>query len=131
MDTYTIGEAAAAAGVTARAVRLYESKGLVEPAGRTGSGYRVFTDEDVEVLTFIRQGRSLGLSLDAIAEVIDPSRNGAPCERTRSLLEQRVVEIDATIRDLRDLRASIVRAQTISCGDGATRCAVIEGAGTA
>lgn len=128
MSTFTVGEAAKAAGVTPRAVRLYESKGLVSAADRTGAGYRVFTDADVEALTFIRQGRSLGLSLDGIAEIIDISRNGAPCNRTRALLDQRVAEIDATIRDLRGLRASIAKAQQIPCAEWAIRCAVIEGA---
>lgn len=127
MDTYTVGEAAKAAGVTARAVRLYEAKRLVAESRRSTSGYRLFTDEDVETLAFVRRARSLGLSLDAIAEIIDISRHGAPCERTRALLDQRVVEIDATIKDLLRLRETIVAAQGIPCGTG-TRCAVIEGA---
>ena len=127
MGNYTIGEAAKAAGVTPRAVRLYESKGLVANVGRTAGGYRVFTDEDVEVLAFVRRSRSLGLSLDAIAEIIEISETGAPCDHTRVLLAQRVAEIDATITDLQRLRESIVRAQSVTCGErAAARCAVIE-----
>jgi DNA-binding transcriptional MerR regulator len=57
--------------VTARAVRLYESKGLLPSADRSQSGYRVFGDTHVETLTFIRQARSLGLSLEAIAEIVN------------------------------------------------------------
>lgn len=127
MGTYTVGEAAKAAGVTARAVRLYEAKGLVSELRRSMSGYRLFNDEDVETLAFVRRARSLGLSLDAIAEIIDISRNGAPCERTRALLDQRLAEIDATMADLLRLREAITAAQAIECGVG-TRCAVIEGA---
>ena len=70
MTSYTIGEAAKTAGVTRRAVRLYESKGLLPVPDRTGSGYRLFTDDDIAILAFIRRGRSLGLSLDAIAEIL-------------------------------------------------------------
>ncbi len=127
MGTYTVGEAATAAGVTARAVRLYEAKGLVSESMRSTSGYRLFNDEDVETLAFVRRARSLGLSLDAIAEIINISRYGAPCERTRALLDQRVAEIDAAMNDLLRLRETIVAAQRIECGEG-TRCAVIEGA---
>lgn len=127
MATYTVGEAAKAAGVTARAVRLYEAKGLVSESRRSSSGYRLFNDEDVETLAFVRRARSLSLSLDAIAEIIDISRNGAPCERTRALLGQRVAEIDATMADLLRLRETIAAAQGIECGEG-IRCAVIEGA---
>ena len=82
MTSYTIGEAAKTAGVTRRAVRLYESKGLLPVPDRTGSGYRLFTDDDIAILAFIRRGRSLGLSLDAIAEIIQISERCAPCERT-------------------------------------------------
>ena len=124
----SIGEAAKAAGVTTRAVRLYESRGLLPEPDRTPAGYRMFTDEAISVLTFIRQGRSLGLSLDGIAEILELSRAGAPCDRTRALLDQRVAEIDATIRDLQGLRSSIEKAQRIPRGTSADRCAVIQGA---
>jgi len=125
---YTIGEAAKAAGVTARAVRLYESKGLCASADRTASGYRVFTDDDIASLTFVRCARHLGLSLDAIAEIMAVADEGAsPCERTRALLAQRVNEIDAAIADLQLLRARIVTAQTADLAQvPASRCAVIE-----
>lgn len=128
MSSYTIGEAAAAAGVTTRAVRLYESKGLVSVPDRSAAGYRLFDDDDIEALTFIRRGRSLGLSLDAIAEIIAISDDGAPCcDRTRALLAQRVDEIDAAIADLRRLRSAITEAQKAQVDQSASsRCAVIE-----
>ena len=127
MDTYTIGQASAAAGVTARAVRLYEAKGLLGSAGRTASGYRKFTSEDIEVLTFIRQARSLGLSLNAIAEIIDISTRRAPCDRTAALLAERLADVDAAIADLQRLRDTIGKAQRVSLdGISGKRCAVIE-----
>ena len=128
MTIRTIGEAAKAAGVTARAVRLYESKGLLATPNRTTSGYRLFTDDDVEALKFIRQGRSLGLSLDAIADVITLSTSGVPCcERTRALLAQRVTEIDAAIVDLQRLRDTIARALLTDADPSAgRRCVIIE-----
>jgi len=126
--TFTIGKAAKAAGVTPRAVRLYESKGLVASPERTQSGYRLFTDDDIEALAFIRRGRSLGLSLDAIAEIMEISQRDAPCcDRTKALLAERLVEIDAAIADLRRLRETVATAQELDV-DQATgvRCAVIE-----
>ncbi len=56
----TVGEAARASGVTAKAVRLYEVKGLLPPAERTEAGYRLYSHQDVEVLQFIRQARRWG-----------------------------------------------------------------------
>ena len=127
MTSYTIGEAAKTAGVTRRAVRLYESKGLLPVPDRTGSGYRLFTDDDIAILAFIRRGRSLGLSLDAIAEIIQISERCAPCERTDALLVQRLTEIDAAIADLHRLRETINDARRVKVDQSAgTRCAVIE-----
>ena len=125
---FTIGQAAKAAGMTARAVRLYESRGLIAAPDRTDAGYRLFTDDDVDTLTFIRGARTLGLPLDAISEVIELAKAGSPCERTCALLDQRVAEIDSAIADLQRLRRSITNAQRAASASrlGASRCAVIE-----
>lgn len=125
--TYTIGEAAKAAGITTRAARLYEARGLVDPAARSAAGYRIFTDDDVEVFAFIRRARTLGLSLDAIAEISTIAEHGAPCDRTRALLADRVAEIDTAIADLQRLRATITRAQRAPIDQTTgSRCAVID-----
>lgn len=131
MAARTIGEAAKAAGVTTRAVRLYESRGLFPAAERTDAGYRLFSAEDVEVLAFIRRGRGLGLSLDAIAEIIRASDDGSPCcDRTQALLAQRLDEIDNAIADLQRLRARIAQAQRVKAEQRTgSRCVVIEQAG--
>ncbi len=121
MNTYSIGDAARRAGVTARAVRLYEAKGLLSGLDRSASGYRLLDDDDVETLMFIGRARSLGLSLGAIAEIIDISVQGPPCEQTRALLDQRVADIDAKIRDLTELRATVVAAQRIDCAQPAIK----------
>lgn len=127
MSTYLIGDAAQKAGLSTRAVRLYEARGLVTASARTTSGYRIFDDNAIEALTFISRARNLGLSLGAIAEIIDISSTGPPCEQTRALLEQRVAEIDSKIRDLILLRSAIVAAARIDCCQPAIRCAIVEG----
>lgn len=68
--TYTIGEAARLSGVSVRRLRFYSDKGLLPPAGRTESGYRVFTDEELIRLDLIRCLRDAGVGLDAIREVL-------------------------------------------------------------
>lgn len=128
---YTIGETAAAAGVTRRAVRLYESRGLLRAPARTSAGYRLYTQRDIDILSFIRRARCLGLSLEAIAEIIDISEHGAPCARTRALLAERIAEIDETINDLQRLRDTINTARGARVDQtSAARCAVIEHATT-
>src|SRR6266851_2095528 len=88
--TWTVGKAAQAAGLSAKAVRLYEAKGLLPAAERTGAGYRTYTDDDITVLRFIRQAKTLGLSLGEIRDIIDLRRGGtAPCQHVVALLDPR------------------------------------------
>ncbi len=108
----TVGQVARAAGVSTKAVRLYEARGLLPVAPRTAGGYRVFTESDVDTVRFIRRARSLGLGLDAAAEILATHRSGAaPCDRTGPLLDQRIAEIDQTLRELRELRATLIAAR--------------------
>lgn len=65
-----IGEAARLSGVSAKMVRHYESLGLLPRVGRTGSGYRQYSQAEVHTLQFIKRGRELGFSMDEIAELV-------------------------------------------------------------
>src|SRR5205085_475028 len=67
-DTITIGELARVAGVTIRALRFYQSKGLLAPQ-RSGSA-RVFSEKDRERLVLIMQGKRLGFTLIEIREML-------------------------------------------------------------
>ncbi|MEZ3181782.1 MerR family transcriptional regulator [Streptomyces pimonensis] len=66
-----IGEVARRSGVSARMLRHYESLGLVRPSGRTGSGYREYSGEDIRRIFHVESLRSLGLSLREIGRVLD------------------------------------------------------------
>ncbi|WP_328437397.1 HEAT repeat domain-containing protein [Streptomyces sp. NBC_00444] len=66
-----IGEVAERSGVSARMLRHYESLGLVRPSGRTGSGYREYSAEDIRRIFHIESLRSLGLSLREIGRALD------------------------------------------------------------
>ncbi|WP_089114613.1 MerR family transcriptional regulator [Streptomyces sp. SS07] len=66
-----IGEVARRSGVSARMLRHYESLGLVRPSGRTGSGYRDYSGEDVRRIFHIESLRAVGLSLREIGRALD------------------------------------------------------------
>ncbi|UQA91557.1 MerR family transcriptional regulator [Streptomyces halobius] len=128
----TIGQATRAARVTRKAVRVYEAKGLLPPAGRSTAGYRLYDDTDVERLTFIRRARTLGLHLDDIREVLAIHAGGIPpCVTVRDKLDARVAEIDKAVADLLALRRTLVetRHRAEECVDElpVTVCSIIEG----
>ncbi|MCA2306388.1 MerR family DNA-binding protein [Mycobacterium intracellulare] len=109
---FTAGRAAARAGITRKALRLYEAKGLVDEPVRTAAGYRLYSPDDIAVLTFIRRARTLGLHLDDIAAILGVRRAGAsPCQRVRTFIDSRITEIDTAIADLRVLRRTLVETR--------------------
>lgn len=111
-ETLTIGCAAGRAGLTPKAVRLYEARGLLPPASRTESGYRLYSGHDVEVLRFIRQARALSLSLDEIKEIIDLRRRGTcPCGTVPQLLDRHLERVERALGDLETLRGTLLRAK--------------------
>ncbi len=64
-----IGELAKRSGVTVQAVRFYERLKLLPEPQRKDSGYRVYSETDLKRLRFVRQGKSLGFSLDEIRDI--------------------------------------------------------------
>ncbi|MGC4760269.1 HEAT repeat domain-containing protein [Micromonospora trifolii] len=66
-----IGEVARRSGVSARMLRHYDALGLIRPTGRTGSGYREYTSEDIRLIFHVESLRSLGLSLREVRRALD------------------------------------------------------------
>lgn len=107
--TMTIGQFAKAAGVNLETVRFYERKRLLPPPERTGGGHRLYTPEDIERLRFIQRAKSVGFTLREIAVLArlreeDP---GASCADAMNLARRKLVEMDAKLRDLREMRAAL------------------------
>jgi MerR family transcriptional regulator, copper efflux regulator len=110
-DTFTVGQVARMTGLSGKAIRLYELRGLLPTLPRSARGYRLFDKADIEVLRFIRQARTIGLRLDEIAEVLVLQRSGhAPCERVLAMLDAHLSEIDNTLSDLYAVRSALAEA---------------------
>ena len=68
--TLHIGEVADRVGLSLRTVHYYEEQGLFEPAGRTDGGFRLYTEEQVDRLLFIKQMKPLGFSVEEMGELL-------------------------------------------------------------
>lgn len=103
-----IGEAAAAAAMTTKALRFYEAEGLLPSPERAPNGYREYGDETVERLQFIHRGRAAGLTLAQIREILRLRDAGtAPCHHVSALLGAELESLDAQIAELTALRAVV------------------------
>lgn len=127
-----IGELGESCGVTTKTIRYYESIGLIDEPGRTASGYRDYSVDDVERLRFIRDAKATGLALNEIASVLELKGAGErSCAHTMALIEGHLGTIDAQIEQLiaarRALAELATRAASLdpsSCTDP-NRCQVI------
>lgn len=106
-----IGELAARAGVTQKALRYYESRGLLAPK-RTEARYRDFDERSLAIVQTIRRGQNLGMQLDDLREVVElMSRGSAPCQTVRGLLAEKRAGITRRIRELRAFDAMLAKLE--------------------
>lgn len=106
----SIGKAAKATGLTPKAIRYYEKKGLLPARPRSEGGYRLFEDSDIKRLLFIRRAKELGIPLRQISGILDLWPGGS-CEMTRpalaSVLKERIGELGSQIDLFSDLRRGL------------------------
>ena len=108
-----IGELARRAGVTAKAIRFYERKRVLPPGKRAANRYRLYDDDAVGMLRFVKQATGLGLTLAEIKEIIASRRGGRPpCAHVYGLLRDKAAELDRKLEDLLELRRRIRRSLT-------------------
>ncbi len=108
-----IGELARRAGVTPKAIRFYETKRILPLAPRSSNRYRVYGEDTVGMLSFIKQATGLGLTLAEIKEIIGIREGGRPpCGHVHQLLEDKAVELDRKLNDLLEVRRRIRRSLT-------------------
>ncbi len=110
-----IGEVAKATGLTTKTIRYYELFRLMEAPERTESGYRLYGQEDVERLEFVKKGKRLGLSLEEIREILQlHAQRQAPCVHVLALLDQKLDQVDAIMRDLDEFRQELMQLRAES-----------------
>lgn len=106
-------------GVNLESIRFYEKQGLLPKPPRTRSGYRVFTDESVRRVRFIKRAQELGFTLREIKELLalrfEPATS---CGDVRKRAETKLSDIDQKISDLKRMRKTLSRLATACPGRG-------------
>ena len=121
-----IGEAASASGVSAKTIRYYEAAGLIATAGRTGGGYRVYTQADLYVLRFIKRARDLGFSIERIRQLLDLWQDKSRTSRdVKRLALDHVAEITAKIAAMSTVRDAVQELADKCDGDDRPECPIL------
>ena len=94
-----IGSVARQSGVPAKTIRYYESVGLIQPAERSASGYRVYDPHDVETLRVVQ----------------------------RAMAERRVADIDRKMAELAEMRDTLTHLMERCHGDARPECPILQG----
>ncbi len=105
-----ISDVAKKTGLTSKAIRFYEEKGLVTPPLRSENGYRSYTKLHIDELTLLRQARQVGFNLEECGELVnlfnDPKRHSADVKK-RTL--EKVAEIERHIIELQAMREQLLQ----------------------
>jgi Cu(I)-responsive transcriptional regulator len=122
-----IGQAAAASGVSAKMIRYYESIGLMPKTVRTEAGYRVYSDNDVHVLRFIRRARDLGFSVEQIFDLVSLWRDRErESKDVKTIALEHVAVLERKITELQEMANTLKHLARHCHGDGRPGCPIIE-----
>lgn len=122
-----IGGLAAATGVKVPTIRYYEGVGLLPKPSRTDSNRRLYNEDAISRLRFIRHARELGFEIDDIRQLLrladEPNR---PCREVDAIAKRHVAEIESRMTRLAALRAEICRMIDECARDKVSQCRIIE-----
>lgn len=123
----TIGTLAKRTGTKVQTIRYYETIGLMSEPERTEGGQRRYGQAELDRLSFVRHGRQLGFSLEAIRDLLDLADNPAQsCADADSIARQQLKQVEDRIDRLVALRLELKRMIS-ECGhDSVAQCRVLE-----
>ncbi|MCW9698644.1 MULTISPECIES: Cu(I)-responsive transcriptional regulator [unclassified Avibacterium] len=123
-----ISQAAEKTGLSAKQIRDYEKAGLLPEAQRTLSGYRFYSEQDLNQLRFISNARKVGFSLQQIRELLrlnrDPNRTS---REVKAITEQHIIELKEKIASLQEMLDLLQRWHCSCQGNDSPDCSILSG----
>lgn len=114
----TIGKLATAGEISPDALRYYESEGLLAPAARSASGYRLYGEEALRRVRFIQHAQACGFTLAEIRELLQLRQtDSACCNNVRQRAIEKRLQLAAKIRSMQSMSAALDRL-IAECADG-------------
>lgn len=128
MNGLTIGKVARGAGLGIETIRFYEREGLIEPPKRTEANYRVYPEQDILRLRFIKRAKTLGFTLKEIRELLSLRQDPrASKEDVKRQTEAKIADVEQKIRDLTRIKETLEKLDQCCDGHGPTSdCPILE-----
>lgn len=108
-ETIHIGAAAKLAGVSIDTVRFYQKLGLIHVPVRSAGGYRLFDQEQIHNLQFVRHAQDLGFSLNEIRDLLALRQKSHACAEVQSMLKRKVADVREKIKSLAALETELAK----------------------
>ena len=123
---YSIGDLSRRTGVKVPTIRYYEQMGLIDVPERSEGNQRRFGRAELERLAFIRHARDLGLTIDAIRQLIELSGHAdRPCADADRIAKEQLASVRERIARLQKLEKELERIATCCTGETVGHCYVI------
>lgn len=127
MPSMTIGRLSRASEVSIDTIRYYEREKLLPAAARTAAGYRVYDQDSLRRLRFIRRAKQLGFNLDDIRNLLALTDGDGPSAEVKQLTEQKLRLVEDRIKDLRRMQKALQVLSDSCDGCGPThQCPIID-----
>jgi DNA-binding transcriptional MerR regulator len=106
----TIGKVAGLAKVSTDTLRYYEREGLIEPAAKTGGGYRLYERDALRRIRFIKQAQECGFTLTEIRALLTlQSDDAACCRDVRRLAVEKKLQLEVKIKSMKVMSKALTR----------------------
>ncbi|MDZ4297499.1 MAG: Cu(I)-responsive transcriptional regulator [Moraxellaceae bacterium] len=122
---FSIGQAAKLTALSVKMIRHYESIGLITPSARTEAQYRLFSEEDLHRLHFIRRARRLGFAMTQVAELLTLWQGHRPSREVKQLALTHINELDQRIIELQAMRDTLSKLAERCHGDQQPSCPIL------
>ena len=122
-----IGQASERSGISPKMIRYYEQIGLLDTAKRSNSGYRIYSNQDIKNLCFLRQARDLGFSSKQMKELLNLWKNtDRQSADVKKLTLTHIETLNRNIAQLQDM-VSLLQISADHCsGNENAECAILE-----
>jgi MerR family copper efflux transcriptional regulator len=122
-----IGQAAKNSGLSTKMIRYYESIGLLAAAHRSDSGYRLYMQDDLHTLAFIKRSRDLGFSLEEVGKLLTLWQDrGRASSEVKALARSHIAQLDQKISELTGLRETLQDLVAHCQGDHRPDCPILK-----
>ena len=124
-----ISKLAKLSNLNTHTLRYYEKAGLLIPSGRSESNYRIYSEDDLITVNFIKRSKKCGFSLSEIASLlaIKNDKSQHVCAEAKLITESKIHEINEQIQQLQDMQSTLTQLAQYCCGgqESAEFCSII------